>query len=94
MSSTKIEINLPDFEGTPDKIATQLFQSVVLPILQKLNEEDQESAKILAFSMMWLGMSQYAQFFPTDGAEKSINFTVDKFMNALKQQRGESKEVS
>ena len=87
----KIEINLTSFEGTPGEIATQIFESIVLPMLQKMNEEDRESAQILAFSMMWLGMSQYAQFFPTHGAEKSINFATAKLINTLKQQRGELK---
>ena len=87
----KIEINLTQFEGTSDEIAEQIFKAVIYPMLQQMNQQDKESARIFAFSIMWLGMGQYAQFFPTDGAKKSINFSVEKLIEVLKQQRGELK---
>lgn len=87
----KIEINLTQFEGTSDEIAEQIFKVVIYPMLQEMNLQDKESAKIFAFSIMWLGMGQYAQFFPTSSAKKSINFTVEKLIATLKQQRGELK---
>lgn len=86
-----VEINMSKFEGTSDQIAEQVFKVVILPMLQKMQAQDTESAKIFAFSIMWLGMSQYAQFFPTSGANKSINFAVEKLIEVLKQQRGELK---
>lgn len=87
----KIEISMSQFEGTSDQIAEQVFKVVILPMLQQMKAQDNESAKVFAFSIMWLGMSQYAQFFPTVGAKKSINFASDKLIEALKQQRGELK---
>ncbi|WP_228144046.1 hypothetical protein [Acinetobacter bohemicus] len=87
----KIEINMNQFEGTSDQIAEQVFKIVILPMLQQMKAQDTESAKVFAFSIMWLGMSQYAQFFPTAGAKKSISFTADKLIEVLKQQRGELK---
>lgn len=87
----KMEINLTQFEGTSDEIAEQIFKVVIYPMLQEMNLQDKESAKIFAFSIMWLGMGQYAQFFPTSSAKKSINFTVEKLIATLKQQRGELK---
>jgi len=91
INEQKIEINLTQFEGTSGEIAEQIFKNIVLPMLQEMHEKDEESAKFFAFSIMWLGMSQYAQFFPTNGVQKTLLFTVDKFISALKQQRGELK---
>ena len=59
----KIEINMNQFEGTSDQIAEQVFKIVILPMLQQMKAQDTESAKVFAFSIMWLGMSQYTQFF-------------------------------
>lgn len=87
----KLEINLTQFEGTSNEIAEQVFKVVILPMLQQMSQQNDESSRVFAFSIMWLGMSQYAQFFPTNGAEKSINFAVDKLIEVLKQQRGELK---
>lgn len=87
----KMEINLTQFEGTSDEIAEQIFKTIIYPMLQQMNQQDTESAKIFAFSVMWLGMGQYAQFFPTENVKKSINFTVEKLIATLKQQRGELK---
>ena len=87
----KMEINLTQFEGTSDEIAEQVFKTIIYPMLQQMNQQDKESAKIFAFSVMWLGMGQYAQFFTTDSLKKSINFTVEKLIATLKQQRGELK---
>ena len=91
ISEQKMEINLTQFEGTSDEIAEQIFKAVIYPMLQQMNQQDKESAKIFAFSIMWLGMGQYAQFFQTDDAKKSINFAVEKLIEVLKQQRGELK---
>lgn len=87
----KMEINLTQFEGTSDEIAEQVFKTIIYPMLQQMSQQDKESAKIFAFSVMWLGMGQYAQFFPTENVKKSINFTVEKLIVTLKQQRGELK---
>ncbi len=87
----KLEINLTQFEGTSNEIAEQIFKVVILPMLQQMSKQDDESARVFAFSIMWLGMSQYAQFFPTNGAKNSINFAVDKLIEVLKKQRDELK---
>lgn len=87
----KMEINLTQFEGTSDEIAEQVFKTIIYPMLQQMSQQDKESAKIFAFSVMWLGMGQYSQFFPTENVKKSINFTVEKLIVTLKQQRGELK---
>ncbi|MNG56836.1 hypothetical protein D3C78_185260 [compost metagenome] len=87
----KIEINMNQFEGSSDQIAEQVFKIVILPMLQQMKAQDAESAKVFAFSIMWLGMSQYAQFFPTSGAKKSIEFATNKLIEVLKKQRGELK---
>ena len=87
----KIEINMNQFEGTSDQIAEQVFKIVILPMLQQMKAQDAESAKVFAFSIMWLGMSQYAQFFPTSGAKKSIEFATNKLIEVLKKQRSELK---
>ncbi len=72
ISEQKMEINLTQFEGTSDEIAEQIFKVVIYPMLQQMNLQDKESAKIFAFSIMWLGMGQYAQFFPTDNAKNQL----------------------
>lgn len=87
----KIEINMNQFEGTSDQIAEQVFKTVLLPMLQQMQAQNTEEAKVFAFSIMWLGMSQYAQFFPTSGAKKSIEFATNKLIEVLKKQRGELK---
>ena len=45
----KMEINLTQFEGTSDEIAEQIFKVVIYPMLQEMNLQDKESAKIFAF---------------------------------------------
>jgi pantothenate kinase len=90
-SQHKTEIDVTQFKGTSDQIAEQVFKTVLLPMLQQIQAQNTEEAKVFAFSIMWLGMSQYAQFFPTSGAKKSIEFATNKLIEVLKKQRGELK---
>ncbi len=84
-----MEIENLVLEGTPDKIAEDVFKKIIGPLIDGMSAEDAESAKIFGFSIVWLAMAQYANQFPTNGAEKSLIFTVEKLIVELKKVRGE-----
>ncbi|TPT06531.1 hypothetical protein FJU75_14430 [Acinetobacter baumannii] len=77
----KIELNI--ISGTSDKIATEVFQKIIEPMVDEMNSQDKDSAKIFTFSVMWLGMALYAAQFEPHNAKKTIQFSVDQFMATL-----------
>ncbi|HHP7981876.1 TPA: hypothetical protein ACSIRI_001809 [Acinetobacter baumannii] len=77
----KIELNT--ISGTSDQIATEIFQKIIGPMVDEMNSQDKDSAKIFTFSVMWLGMALYAAQFEPDNAKKTIQFSVDQFIATL-----------
>ena len=77
------KIDLTNFEGTADKLGEQVFKQLIAPMLDEMKSQDTDSAKLFAFSILWLGLASYANQFEPEGAKKSINFTVDKFMSTF-----------
>ncbi|HEC0060209.1 hypothetical protein PX039_03265 [Acinetobacter baumannii] len=77
----KIELNI--ISGTSDQIATEIFQKIIEPMVDEMNSQDKDSAKIFTFSVMWLGMALYAAQFEPHNAKKTIQFSVDQFMATL-----------
>lgn len=81
MIMKKIELNI--ISGTSDQIATEVFQKIIEPMVDEMNSQDKDSAKIFTFSVMWLGMALYAAQFEPHNAKKTIQFSVDQFMATL-----------
>lgn len=81
MIMKKIELNI--ISGTSDQIATEVFQKIIEPMVDEMNSQDKDSAKIFTFSVMWLGMALYAAQFEPDNAKKTIQFSVDQFIATL-----------
>lgn len=77
------KIDLTNFEGTADQLGEQVFKQLIAPMLDEMKSQDTDSAKLFAFSILWLGLASYANQFEPEGAKKSINFTVDKFMSTF-----------
>ena len=77
------KIDLTNFEGTADQLGVQVFKQLIAPMLDEMKSQDTDSAKLFAFSILWLGLALYANQFEPGRAKKSINFTVDKFMSAF-----------
>lgn len=77
------KIDLTNFEGTADQLGEQVFKQLIAPMLDEMKSQDPDSAKLFAFSILWLGLASYANQFEPEGAKKSINFTVDKFMSTF-----------
>ena len=77
------KIDLTNFEGTADQLGEQVFKQLIAPMLDEMKSQDADSAKLFAFSILWHGLASYANQFEPEGAKKSINFTVDKFMSAF-----------
>ena len=77
------KIDLTNFEGTANQLGEQVFKQLIAPMLDEMKSQDTDSAKLFAFSILWLGLASYANQFEPEGAKKSINFTVDKFMSAF-----------
>ncbi|NIE95147.1 hypothetical protein F3J02_01385 [Acinetobacter sp. Tr-809] len=76
-------IELQNFEGTADKVGEQVFKQLIAPMLDEMRATDPDSAKLFAFSILWLGLASYANQFEPDGAKKSIQFTVEQFMTTF-----------
>ena len=77
------KIDLTNFEGTADQLGEQVFKQLIAPMLDEMKSQDTDSARLFAFSILWLCLASYANQFEPEGAKKSINFTVDKFMSAF-----------
>lgn len=76
-------LDLNEISGTPDQIAEGLFKQIIGPMVDEMNGEDKDSAKVFTFSLMWLGMALYAAQFEQHNAKKTIQFSVDQFMATL-----------
>lgn len=88
------KIDLTNFEGTADQLGEQVFKQLIAPMLDEMKSQDTDSAKLFAFSILWLGLASYANQFEPEGAKKSINFTVDKFMSAFDEFNKDRVEVA
>lgn len=50
------QIELNTISGTSDQIAEEIFKKIIGPMVDEMNSQDKDSAKVFTFSVMWLGM--------------------------------------
>lgn len=70
------QIELNTISGTSDQIAEEIFKKIIGPMVDEMNSQDKDSAKVFTFSVMWLGMALYAAQFEPHNAKKTIQFSV------------------
>lgn len=77
------QIELNTISGTSDQIAEEIFKKIIGSMVDEMNSQDKDSAKFFTFSVMWLGMALYAAQFEPHNAKKTIQFSVDQFMQTF-----------
>lgn len=87
------EVNLPGtkIEGTPSEVAAAIFQRMICPNVEMLIKQDPDAAKVFAFHIMGLAISQYAEFASTKHFQKQLEVITHNMVQSLKKERGELK---
>lgn len=63
------KIDLTNFEGTADQLGEQVFKQLIAPMLDEMKSQDTDSARLFAFSILWLGLASYANQFEPEAAK-------------------------
>ena len=87
------QVNLPStkIEGTPAEVASALFQEIICPNVEMLIKQDPDAAKLFAFHIMGLAISQYAELASTKNFQKQLEVITHNMVQSLKKERGELK---
>ncbi|MFW1892119.1 hypothetical protein [Acinetobacter geminorum] len=91
MSKVIGEVNLTPnrIEGTPAEVAAHIFQNIICPSTEELLNNDPEAAKVFAYHIFGLALSQFAEFQSTKNFEKTVSVTLNNLVMRLKQERNE-----
>lgn len=87
------EVNLPGtkIEGTPAEVAAEIFQRMICPNVEMLLKQNPDAAKVFAFHVMGLAISQYAELASTKNFQKQLEVITHNMVQSLKKERGELK---
>ncbi|OTU24184.1 hypothetical protein [Acinetobacter pittii] len=91
MSKVIGEVNLSpsSIEGTPDQVAVHIFEKIICPSTEELLKNNPEAAKVFAYHIFGLALSQFAEFQSTKNFEKTVSVTLNNLVTRLKQERNE-----
>ncbi|MDI9723399.1 MULTISPECIES: hypothetical protein [Acinetobacter] len=91
MSKVIGEVNLTPnrIEGTPAEVAAHIFQNIICPSTEELLKNDPEAAKVFAYHIFGLALSQLAEFHSTKSLDKAVSVTLHNLLRQLKKERNE-----
>ncbi|EMP8705105.1 hypothetical protein ACYQIL_002468 [Acinetobacter baumannii] len=87
----EVNLNPNRFEGTPDQVAVHIFKEVICPSTEELLKNNPEAAKVFAYHIFGLALSQLAEFHSTKSLDKSVSVTLHNLVQQLKKERNELK---
>lgn len=85
----EVNLNPSRIEGTPAEVATHIFQNIICPSTEELLKNNPEAAKVFAYHIFGLALSQFAEFQSTKNFEKTVSVTLNNLVTRLKQERNE-----
>lgn len=78
-------------EGTPAEVAASIFKKIICPNIEMLLKQNPDAAKVFAFHIMGLAISQYAELNTTKSFQKQLEVITHNMVQSLKKERGELK---
>ncbi|AVI33679.1 hypothetical protein AW863_RS14445 [Acinetobacter baumannii] len=87
----EVNLNPSRIEGTPDQVAIHIFKEVICPSTEELLKNNPEAAKVFAYHIFGLALSQLAEFHSTKSLDKSVSVTLHNLVQQLKKERNELK---
>ncbi|MDV8152358.1 hypothetical protein R5L37_11375 [Acinetobacter pittii] len=85
----EVNLNPSRIEGTPDQVAVHIFKEVICPSTEELLKNNPEAAKVFAYHIFGLSLSQLAEFQSTKNIEKLVTVTLHNLLRQLKKERNE-----
>lgn len=87
----EVNLNPSRIEGTPDQVAVHIFKEVICPSTEELLKNNPEAAKVFAYHIFGLSLSQLAEFHTTKSLDKAVSATLHNLLRQLKKERNELK---
>lgn len=87
----EVNLNPSRIEGTPDQVAIHIFKEVICPSTEGLLKNNPEAAKVFAYHIFGLALSQLAEFHSTKSLDKAVTVTLHKLLRQLNKERNELK---
>ncbi len=87
----EVNLNPTRIEGTPAEVATHIFQNIICPSTEELLKNNPEAAKVFAYHIFGLALSQLAEFHSTKSLDKAVTVTFHNLLRQLKKERNELK---
>lgn len=92
MPKVKTEyLQIGEISGTPDQVASQIYHRIIGPMVDAMDKEDPEQARLFAMHIFGLSTSMLADTLPTESFERFVTTTRDTVVGILKKERGELK---
>lgn len=85
----EVNLNPSRIEGTPDQVAVHIFKEVICPSTEELLKNNPEAAKLFAYHIFGLALSQLAEFHSTKGLDKAVRVTLHNLLCQLNKERNE-----
>ncbi|RZG82150.1 hypothetical protein EXE06_10785 [Acinetobacter pittii] len=85
----EVNLNPSCIEGTPAEVAAHIFQKIICPSTEELLKNNPETAKVFAYHIFGLALSQLAEFHSTKSLEKAVSVTLHNLLRQLKKERNE-----
>ncbi|HFE8666831.1 TPA: hypothetical protein ACGAPI_002351 [Acinetobacter baumannii] len=85
----EVNLNPSRIEGTPDQVAVHIFKEVICPSTEELLKNNPETAKVFAYHIFGLALSQLAEFHSTKSLDKAVTVTPHNLLRQLKKERNE-----
>lgn len=76
-------------EGTPAEVAAHIFKNIICPSTEELLKNNPEAAKVFAYHIFGLALSQFAEFQSTKSLDKAVTVTLHNLLRQLKKERNE-----
>ncbi|MDC4457946.1 hypothetical protein OHW21_07255 [Acinetobacter baumannii] len=87
----EVNLNPSRIEGTPDQVAIHIFEEIICPSTEELLKNNPEAAKVFAYHIFGLALSQLAEFHSTKSLDKAVTVTLHNLLRQLKKERNELK---
>ncbi|EHU1237711.1 hypothetical protein AZH09_RS08160 [Acinetobacter baumannii] len=90
-STSHFNLSPSRIEGTPDQVAVHIFEKIICPSTEELLKNNPEAAKVFAYHIFGLALSQLAEFHSTKSLDKAVTVTLHNLLRQLKKERNELK---
>lgn len=81
----EVNLNPSRIEGTPDQVVVHIFEKIICPSTEELLKNNPEAAKVFAYHIFGLALSQLAEFHSTKSLDKAVTVTLHNLFASIEE---------